>query len=233
MKHEKLVCLLVCVVAVAILFSVASRHSTRLTYTRVLFSEKLEETFGFGKSAKWEILDAHERLEQRPEDAHVLYWKSTGNTTTTLKKLKGNKTYSGGGSPTTTVEAVIKFRQDAVAQESWDSRFEYMLGVLNGSPELSCGRDEVVIVAILGDGFVWERTVKVLEDDSLQVDPPDNATVWVRVSADAGEDLYRQFEVNQSKVFLYPKAVEYWLMGDVKAYPIERIGGIASCVMRM
>jgi hypothetical protein len=232
MSHGRKACLLAALFLAVFLLYAYSKQSTRLTYTRVLFSEKIEDTLGFGKSARKEITYARERFELKPKEVQGEYQKPQENATTTQKKVKGNITfYGGGGDATTVFKAPPPIREDT-REVSWDSRFEHVSQMFNGSSELSCGSGEVFVVAVLGENFLWERKVRVLDDGTLDVEFQDNATIWFSVSEEASEDLYSQFQLNQSKSFLYPKVVGYWLSGGLKVYPIEKVAGIASCVMQ-
>jgi len=225
-KHKILVGALIGFVVLSIL--IYPRYNIRLHYARVIFSEKSEEVLGLGKTAKTEILYAQERFTQSEEKESDQYPPAPASTIT-KSKLTGGKLFYGSD-VTTTLSNKAPLRQSQFSHSIWDSRFENLTILLNGSSTLSCGSGKVFLVAVVGDDFLWEKKFKVLEDNTLSVNPYENATLWVKSSGGVGEDLYQSFLLNQSMSYLIQKVVVYWLSGEIRVYPIKEAKEIMSCV---
>lgn len=210
-----------------------SQRDARIYYRRALLSEKIEDSLGFRMSAKKEIMAAETEYGVRgyylPEPAAT----SDDSSSTTVKTVKGGgMRYPEGGVTTVKSARVMSGVRSLSAgiTESWDSRFEYLESLLEGQASLSCAGNETILVAVVGDDFMWEKKIRVLEDGIISADPGENATLWIRLSEPGAEELYNLLETNSSKSFMYPKLMAAWLLGDIKAYPVGKAGDIASCL---
>ncbi|MFH1788610.1 MAG: hypothetical protein ABH834_04455 [Candidatus Altiarchaeota archaeon] len=216
-----------------------SYHDTRLAYTRTILSEKIEESVGYGSSAKKDIMSSRERFGQGSvEETPVGDQGRDEASTTTVEKLKGGNVYygsdAGGESAGDWSSSGGARRSEEVLVSGaylWDERFSGLFDVFNGSSEASCGGGNVFLLAVVGDDFLWERVIRVLDDGVLVEDSSENASIWVKVSGDAAEKLYQRYVLGEGKSALYAAALSSWLSGELKLYPIMDVKDVASCVL--
>ena len=235
---KKHVALLVAVLLMAFVFNYLSSKYTRFAYTQTVLSEKIEETLGFGKSAKKDIITYRERFDESSEEVQVVTHMESSTSTTTVKKLRGDKIYYGsdgggetneGGSSTGGGRHMEDITGSGI--RVWDKRFEDVILAFNGTDDVSCGEGNVFILAVIGKDYMWERKVKVLEDGIIQNNPSENASIWIKVSEEVGEQLYAQYQLNQNKKSLYSQALSHWLLGRLKLYPITAVKDMAACIL--
>lgn len=235
---KKHVALLVAVLLMAFVFNYMSSKYTRFAYTQTVLSEKIEDTLGFGKSAKKDIITYRERFDEPSEEVQVVKQMEPITPTTIKKKLIDEKIYYGSDGGGETNEGGSSQgggrRTDDVSDTGvrlWDKRFKDLIPAFNGTDDVYCGEGNVFILAVVGEDYMWERKLKVAKHGVIQENPSENASIWIKVSEEAGEQLYTQYQLNQSKNTLYSQALSHWLLGRLKMYPINEVKDMAVCIL--
>lgn len=204
-----------------------------LRYTRIMFTDNEDSSFGLRKRGFWPASLLSDRIPlERYNGAQKANSTEAETTSTTQTKERANKTfYIGGGRSHTGGSSISEGTASSANPETWDERLQYMVERYNGSERVECANQTVFNFKITNPSKVWEAQLMINENNTITVNDQLNASVWVEITGKAAEDMFEGYLENQSKRILYTKSLEHWIRGDLSVYPFLEAQKLLACFL--